>query len=61
MEYMTLHMPQLNGVIEIRYAVIHEGALAVLMNAKLNETSQKMLWEKLFIRASAYKKYGEYR
>ena len=44
MEYTTLHMPQLNGVIERRFAVIKEGALAILLNEKLNDTAQKMMW-----------------
>ena len=43
MEYTTPHMPQLNRVIERRFTVIKEGALAMLMNTKLNHTSQKTL------------------
>ena len=38
-------MNQLNGITERRFAVIKEGALAMLLNAKLNYTSQKILWE----------------
>ena len=40
---MTPHTPQMNGVIETRCSVIKEGALAMLINAKLNDTAQKML------------------
>ena len=43
LEYTTPHMPHMNGVIKRRFAVIKEGALAMLINAKLNETAQKML------------------
>ena len=45
LEYTTSHTPQMNGVIKIIIAVIKEGALAMFLNAKLNETSQKILWE----------------
>ena len=44
MEYTTPHTPQLNGVIERIFSVIKEGALAMLLNTKLNNTAQKMLW-----------------
>ena len=36
--------PQLNGVIERISTVIKEGLLAILPNAKLNDTAQKMMW-----------------
>ena len=42
--YKTPHTPQMNGVIERRFSVIKEKALAMLINAKLNDTDQKMLW-----------------
>ena len=42
---MNLHTPQLNIVIERRFSVIKEGALAMLLNAKLNDIAQKMLWK----------------
>ena len=45
LEYLTPHTPHLVGFIERRFAVIKEGALAMLQNAKLNDTSQKMLCE----------------
>ena len=44
LEYMTQHTPQMNGVIERRFAVIKEKALEMLINAKLNDTDHKMLW-----------------
>ena len=44
MEYTTPHTPHLNRVIEIRFAIIKEGVLAMLLNAKINDTAQKMLW-----------------
>ena len=37
-------MPQLNVVIERKFAVIKEGALDMLFNEKLNDTYQTMLW-----------------
>ena len=33
----------MNGAIERRFAIIKEGALAMLLNAKLNDTAQKMI------------------
>ena len=36
-------MPQFNGVDERIFAVIKEGALAMLLNSKLNGTAKKML------------------
>ena len=45
LEYTTPHTPQLNVVIERRFADIEEGAIAMLLNAKLNDTDQKVLWE----------------
>ena len=44
MEYITPHVPQLNGVIKIIFAFIREGELAMLLNEKLNYTDQKILW-----------------
>ena len=44
LEYTTPHTPHLNGVIETIFAVIKEGALAILLNEKLNATAQKSLW-----------------
>ena len=44
LEYTTPHTPQLNGVTERKFSIIKEGALAMLLNAKLNDTAQKMLW-----------------
>ena len=43
MEYKTPHMPQLNGITKGNSAVIKEVVLAMLLNAKLNDTDQKML------------------
>ena len=45
MEYTTHHTPHLNKVIERRFSAIKEGASAILLNAKFDDTSQKMLWE----------------
>ena len=39
----TLHTPQLNGVIDRIFAIIKDGELAMLLNAKLNNTYQKMM------------------
>ena len=44
LEYTTPHTPQPNGVIEIRFAVIKERALVMLLNVKLNKKSHKILW-----------------
>ena len=38
-----MHTPNLNGVINIILAFIKEGALAMILNTKLNGTAQKML------------------
>ena len=38
-----MHTPKMNGVIERIFAVIKEGVLSMLLNAKINETAQKML------------------
>ena len=43
MEYTTLHTPQMIIVRERIFAVIKEGALEMLLNAKLNDTDKKML------------------
>ena len=45
LEYTTPHTPQPNGGIESRYVIIKEGALAMLLDAKLIDTAQKILWE----------------
>ena len=37
-------MPQLNGITKEKSAVIKAVVLAMLLNAKLNDTDQKMLW-----------------
>ena len=42
---MTPHIPQLDGVIDRRFTIIKEGALVMMLNAKLNDTAQKILWE----------------
>ena len=39
-------MSQLNGVPKIIFAVINKGALAMILNEKLNDTYHKMLQEK---------------
>ena len=44
LEYTTPHSPQMNGVIEILFAIIKKGPLEMLLNAKLNEAAQKALW-----------------
>ena len=44
LEYTTPHMPQLNGAIERRFAVIKKRALLMLLNEKLNEDAQIILW-----------------
>ena len=44
MEYTTPHTPQPNGVVEKRFYIIKEGALEILLNAKIYDTAQKMLW-----------------
>ena len=44
LKYTPTHTPQLNGVIERRFSVIKEGALAILINSKLNDRAQKMMW-----------------
>ena len=45
LEYTTPHTPQLNRFIERRFAVIKKGVLEILLNAKLNDTAQKILSE----------------
>ena len=44
LEYTTPYTPQLNGVIERRFAVIKEGALEMLLNDKLNDTAKTIMW-----------------
>ena len=48
LEYTTPHTPQLNGFIERIFTFIKEGALAMLLKAKLNDTAQKILWSEAF-------------
>ena len=45
LEYTTPHTPQMNGVIKRRFYVIKGKALVMLINAKLNDTDKKILWE----------------
>ena len=47
LEYTTPYKPQFNGVIEIIFVFIKEGALAVFLNEKLNYIAQKILWEEV--------------
>ena len=44
LEYTTLHTTQLNNVIERRFTVIKEGVLDMILNQKINDTAQKMMW-----------------
>ena len=44
LEYTTPHTPKLNGVIERIFSAIKEGALNIILNEKLNDTAQKILW-----------------
>ena len=44
LEYTTSHTTRLNNLIERSFAVIKERELEMLLNAKLNKTSQKILW-----------------
>ena len=34
----------MNGVMDRRFAIIKEGELVMLINVKLNDAAQKMLW-----------------
>ena len=43
-EYTTPHTPQLSDVIKRRLSAIKKEALKMLLNAKINDTAQKMLW-----------------
>ena len=62
LEYTTPHAPQLNRVIKRRLSVIKEVWLAMLINAKLNYTAQKILWEEAFHTCEIVEKqYGNYR
>ena len=45
MKYITLHTPKMNRFIERRFSVTKEGALEMLLNAKLNKNDQKILWD----------------
>ena len=58
LEYTTSHTPQLNKVIERRSTIIKEGALSMLLNAKINYTSQKCCMQNLFIRSTAQETVG---
>ena len=44
MEYTTPNTPQLNGIVESRLSVIKKGKLEIILDAKLNDTAQKMMW-----------------
>ena len=44
LKYTTSHTTQFKDVTERRIAYIKEGVLAMILNAKLNDTAQKMLW-----------------
>ena len=44
LEYKAPHMLQLNVIAERIFTFIEEIVLAMLLNAKLNDTDQKMLW-----------------
>ena len=44
LEYTTLHTTQLNNVIERRFTVIKEGVMDMILNQKINDTAQKMMW-----------------
>ena len=57
-DYTTSHTPQLNGVIERIFEVVKEVALAMILNAKFNDTAQKMLWSEA---VHTYKKVWKYR
>ena len=46
MEYTTPHTSQLYGIIEGKFSVIKEEVLVMILNAKLNDTDQKMLCAK---------------
>ena len=48
LEYTTTHTPHLNIIIKRRFSVIKEGALSMLLNKILNDTSQKMLCTEIF-------------
>ena len=45
MEYTTPHTPHMNGVREIIFSVIKEAELEILLNKKLKNTDQKILWK----------------
>ena len=45
LDYIAPHMPQLNVIIERIFNTIKERALDILLNVKINDTSQKILWE----------------
>ena len=47
LEYKTHHMPQLNGVTERIFTVIEAVVFAMIINAKLNDTDQKMMWSEV--------------
>ena len=45
LEYTSPNTPQMNGFIERRFFIIKEGELEILINIKMNDTYQKVLWE----------------
>ena len=44
LKYTTSRPPHVNSIIKRIFAVIKEGALAILLNAKLNDNAQKVFW-----------------
>ena len=44
LEYKTPHMPQLNDVTKRRFAFIKAVVLDMILNKKLNDTDQKIMW-----------------
>ena len=44
LKYTTPHMPQLNGVMERIFSVIKQVTLAMLLNAKLHDKDQNIMW-----------------
>ena len=47
MEYTIPHTLQFNCDIERQFSVIKEGVLSMLINSKLNDAAQNILWAKL--------------
>ena len=50
LEYTTPYKTQLNRFIERIFSVIKEGELSMMLNAKLNDTAQIILWAETFHR-----------